>query len=394
MRAFRERLDGLDSVGGIAEEVFQRYGYDGEYADQLLHTIQTVYDGTTMSRGNLIRYIERGIEEGATHEVHTGAGEDSVLVQTIHATKGLEHPIVIMANMNRYRFPPSGGGSSAAIRYEDPIGLRQATVYAEDHGQPFVYDDWKYDILRMTLPTEYDEERRLLYVAITRAEHHVLFSAGERPNQFLEELPVEIEPLEPDIRESGPPETEQAHLQIGVPEPSAPRHATPHTVMDDDIFDRLSEGLGREFGNRVHAYAEAYALNQEPERPESEEPDFAHVRDLINGLSGELFIEQPIQLPVDIDGQAVTISGVVDLVHRTEDCVEIYDYKTDRTDRAESEYQVQLSMYHAVLANIYPDCDVVSRLVYTETGEVVEIPRLDETELRRVLRNRFSQIPD
>jgi superfamily I DNA/RNA helicase len=39
---------------------------------------------------------------------------------------------------------------------------------AEDHGHPNVYDNWRTDVLRSCLPNEYDEERRLLYVAMTR----------------------------------------------------------------------------------------------------------------------------------------------------------------------------------------------------------------------------------
>jgi len=55
------------------------------------------------------------------------------------------------------------------------------------------------DVLRKCLPRGYDEERRLLYVAMTRAESHLVFAAGESPNTFIEELPVDLEELEPDV---------------------------------------------------------------------------------------------------------------------------------------------------------------------------------------------------
>jgi ATP-dependent helicase/nuclease subunit A len=382
MEKFRDRLADLDSVGGIAEQVFQRYGYDGEYADQLLHTIQSVFDATTMSRGDLIRYIEQGVDAGATHEVHTSTGEDSVLVQTIHATKGLEHPIVILANMNRHRFPPSSGGSGTAIRYQDPIGLRQAKEYAEDHCEPYVYDDWQYDVLRRTLPTEYDEERRLLYVAITRAEHHVLFSAGDTPNQLLEELSVEIEMLEPDVAEGGPPDTVQAHLQITVPEAQGPRGTTPHALMDEDRYGEESEGLGKEFGSQVHDFAEDYGHDRSVQIPESEEPDFDHVAEFIDGLSGKLHFEQPAYLPLTVDGEAVTVSGVVDLVHVTAESVDVIDYKTDRGRHAEENYRTQLSVYHHVIMEAFPDRTVRSKILYTGTGDLIEIDPFDVDDIR------------
>ena len=389
MLAFRERLADLESVGGVAEQVFQRYGYDGEEADELLHTIQSIHDATTMSRGDLIDYIERGIEDGVTHEVSASAGDDSVLVQTIHATKGLEHPIVILANMNRHRFPPSSGGSSAAIRYQDPIGLRQAKVYGEDHDHPFVYDDWQFDVLRRTLPTEYDEERRLLYVAITRAEHHVLFAAGETPNQFLEEFPVDIEELEPDIAEGGSAGTTQAHLQITVPEAEGPRGETPHTLMDQDVFDQGTDGMGREFGDRVHVFAEDYARGEVTEIPDSPEPDFENVAAFIDDLAGELNVEQPVYLPITVKGRSVTVSGVVDLVCVMDDRVEIVDYKTDRERHAESEYRIQLSIYYHVLDDAYPERLVTPRIFYTEKGQTIELDPLTREELEALVPERL-----
>jgi len=89
--------------------------------------------------------------------------------------------------MNSHRFPPSGGNSNA-ITFDDPIGLRQRKLYADDHGYPHIHDNWRSDVLRKCLPRGYDEERRLLYVAMTRAESHLVFAAGESPNTFIEEL--------------------------------------------------------------------------------------------------------------------------------------------------------------------------------------------------------------
>jgi superfamily I DNA/RNA helicase len=111
MVAFRAELAEMETIGSVARQVFARYGFDGDYANVILHTIQSVYDATTMTRGDLIQFIEGAIEDGATHEVHTSAGDDSVTVQTIHAVKGLEYPIVILANMNDGRFPPSSRNS-------------------------------------------------------------------------------------------------------------------------------------------------------------------------------------------------------------------------------------------------------------------------------------------
>ncbi|WP_327051956.1 UvrD-helicase domain-containing protein [Halomicrococcus gelatinilyticus] len=382
MVAFREELRDLDTLGGVARRVFDRYGYDGATADVVLHTLQSVHDATTLTRGDLVRFIERGIEAGSTHEVHAGAGTDSVTVQTIHATKGLEYPIVVLANMNSGRFPPASGGDSV-VTYDDPVGLRQRKRYSADaHGVPHVYDNWRADVLRKCLPRDYDEERRLLYVAITRAEQHVVFSAGDDPNTFVEELPVDVESVEPDLDERSVEETTQTTLQVTVPTPEGPTSHTPHTLMQDDVFEDVEEGKGTDFGTRVHDFAEAYALGEDVDPRNDDE---RNVRGFLDGLHGELLVEEDAYLPMEVGGERVTISGIVDLVHVTADSVEIVDYKTDRGRHAEDEYCKQLSVYYRVAEAVYPDRAISTSIFYTETGTRRPVDPLTVSELEALV---------
>ncbi|WP_256392854.1 UvrD-helicase domain-containing protein [Natronoarchaeum rubrum] len=362
---FRDELGELEMLGAVARRVFTQYGYTGPTADVILHTIQSVHDATTMTRGDLIRFIERGIEDGATHEVSASAGENSVTVQTIHSAKGLEYPIVILANMNSGRFPP-GGGSSGTISYQDPVGLRQRKEYSDDaHGMPHVYDNWRSDILRKCLPRDYDEERRLLYVAITRAESHVVFTSGEEANTFLDELPVDIESVVPDPEEPEVDTTTQTQLQIDTPTPDGPTGYTPHTLMQDSVFEDVDDGKGIEFGSKVHDFAEAYALGEDVDPENDDEETVAR---FLDSLDGKLLIEEEAYLPLTVDGEQVTISGIVDLVHVTSDKVELVDYKTDRGRHAEDEYRKQLSVYYHVVTAQYPERAVSVSILYTSSG--------------------------
>ncbi len=221
MVSFRERLAAMESIGAIARHVFERYGFEDAYASSLVALLQDVSDGTTRNLGGMIRFIERSLDAEATHEIDDNPGGDSITVQTIHAAKGLEHPIVIVANINRYSFPPSGGGADR-IRYADPIGLRQTKLSSTAHGRPHLYDNWRYRVLSACLGRDYDEERRLLYVAMTRAQDHLLFSAGAEPSPLFENLPLEPKSVEPDLEESGIDQTEQTRLQVSIPEPDVP----------------------------------------------------------------------------------------------------------------------------------------------------------------------------
>ena len=382
MAAFREELASLETLGGVARRVFSRYGYDDSTADVVLHTIQSVHAETTLTRGDLIRFVERGIESGSTHEVHANAGANSVTVQTIHAAKGLEHPIVVLANMNSGRFPPSGG-SGGTITYEDPVGLRQRKQYADINGLPHVYDSWQADILRRCLPREYDEERRLLYVAITRAESHVVFSAGEEPNAFLEALPVDIEPWDDAPETITVDESTQAELEITVPTPDGPIGHSPHSLMRDDVFQEVDDGMGKAFGTNVHDFAEVYAqggdVDLDPDDPAWD--DKQRVKTFLDGLSGELLVEENAYLPLDVDGTRVMVSGIVDLVHVLPDQVEVVDYKTDRGLHAEPEYRKQLSVYYHVLRELYPDHEITASIFYTVDGNREEIELLTQKDL-------------
>ncbi|MFB6153448.1 MAG: 3'-5' exonuclease, partial [Halodesulfurarchaeum sp.] len=237
LAAFRASLAALESVVGVARRVLDRYGFDDAYADGVIELLDEVVSDTRLTRGDVIRFLEAGIDAGATYPVSDSPGQDSVTVQTIHATKGLEHSIVIVANMNRYRFPPTGG-SRDRIRFDDPIGLRQSKVYAEAHGQPHLYDNWRYDVLSACLRGQYDEERRLLYVAMTRAKHHLLVAAGEEPSPLFENLPLDPDVItEPTVEpfETGQPE--QTRLEVRIPEIDAPAGYSAHDLMDESVFE-------------------------------------------------------------------------------------------------------------------------------------------------------------
>jgi ATP-dependent exoDNAse (exonuclease V) beta subunit len=309
--------------------------------------------------------------------VHTSAGENSVTVQTIHATKGLEHPIVIVANMNSGRFPPSSRGGQT-ILYDDAIGLRQRTVYDETHGQPYLYDNWKVDILRKSLARDYDEERRLLYVAITRAESHVLFTAGEDPNTFLEELPVEVDQGNPNVPDFDVTPDEKQMLDISLPDRVGPAGYSPHSLMDDTVYEEVEGGEGMEFGTRVHEFAERYCLGEEVDPRNNDE---RRVQSLLDSFSGELHPEENAYLPLDTEQGRVTLSGVIDLLHITPDTVDIIDYKTDRGRHAESEYRKQLSVYYHILTELYPERTIQPFIFYTQSGENVAIDPLSKSDL-------------
>lgn len=380
--AFRERLESLETVGAVAHRVFDQYGYDGPTADVLRTTIQSVHNTTTLTRGDLIRFIERNIEAGSTHDVSTATGTNAVHVKTIHSGKGLEYPIVILANMNSNKFP-SSGGKDGQIVYDERFGLRQRKQYGENHGQPHIYDNWRWDVLKRCRPRDHDEERRLLYVAMTRARDHLLFTAGEEPNTFLEGLEIPVTSYEPELQEMSPGQTVQTQFDVPIPEPDGPASYSPHSLMDDSVFEEVDDGRGIEFGSRLHEFAERYASGEDVD-PQGDEQ--RRVRALLDSMDGELRVEENAYLPLKVDGKQVTIHGIVDLVHVTDDTIEIIDYKTDRGRHAENEYRTQLSVYYHVLAETYPQREITTSIFYTAEDTRVTISPLSKDELGKLVR--------
>jgi len=395
--AFREDLGDVGTIPGFARRVFDRYGLAGPRVDAICTTLASIRSGTTLSRGELIRYVERAIETGATHEVDASTDCDAVTVQTIHGAKGREYPIVILANMNRHAFPPSGGGPPA-ITYDATLGLRQLKRYAEAHGRPHVYDDWRDAVLRPCLSRGYDEERRLLYVATTRAEHHVLFAAGERPNGFLESLPIDVEIHEPAVEAVDRRGTEQTRLPIAVPPPSGPEGLTPHDLMaasdaagtsdatgEDDRDSGRDDGRGaargRDFGNRVHGFAERYARGADV-TPGDDRGDEGKVAAFVDSLEGTIHVEQPATLPLTVHGQRVVVSGSIDLMAITPETATVVDFKTDVGRERLPEYRIQLSCYYHVVDAVYPDRTIEPCLYFTADGNRVAVQprRLSEIE--------------
>ncbi len=105
-------------------------------------------------------------------EYSENGGEDSIKVMTMHSSKGLEFPIVILANLNQ----PFSGGETPDVYVEEKYGLA-----------PRAFDSEKmlrYPTLLRRLcevkegQSSLSDELNLYYVALTRAEQrlHLLFT--------------------------------------------------------------------------------------------------------------------------------------------------------------------------------------------------------------------------
>ncbi len=123
---------------------------------------------------------EREAGEAGGLKADTEEGPDVVNVMTIHAAKGLEFKYVFVVNMIEQRFPSVSRSDQLPL---PPTLVRKVDAALDDHVA---------------------EERRLFYVAMTRAKQGLYLCSAEdyggtrkrKPSRFLAELGYEVQPTE------------------------------------------------------------------------------------------------------------------------------------------------------------------------------------------------------
>lgn len=131
-------------------------------------------ENTDKTVRNFIEYLNFEQEAGEQGKINVdpNQGPESIKILTIHSAKGLEFKNVFIVNMVHLRFP--------SIERRDPIELPRALIK---------------DIIPQG-DVHLQEERRLFYVAMTRAKTGLYFSYGtdyggqraRKPSQFLMDI--------------------------------------------------------------------------------------------------------------------------------------------------------------------------------------------------------------
>lgn len=110
-------------------------------------------------------------KEASPDEAPLLVAPDAVTISTIHSCKGLEFAAVFVADVVSMRFPSSRAKTQPALPFSDQLKRKLQTRFLADNDA-------------------YDSERRLMYVALTRAERY-LYITSSKPSAFF----VEIEKL-------------------------------------------------------------------------------------------------------------------------------------------------------------------------------------------------------
>lgn len=104
--------------------------------------------------------------------------DDAVRLLTVHASKGLAFPIVILPEI-AYR-PPGNPGAMLTLGRDDDGAPRIAARVLDALGDPHRTPSFDAEAAARTL-ADFDERRRLWYVAVTRAERELVFVGDRKP---------------------------------------------------------------------------------------------------------------------------------------------------------------------------------------------------------------------
>ncbi|MBV9970035.1 MAG: PD-(D/E)XK nuclease family protein, partial [Xanthobacteraceae bacterium] len=362
---------------------------------------------------------------------------DEVRVMTVHGAKGLEAPVVILADTTT---PPAGPpGPAALLTLTGAAGAWPCVVWP---GR--VKDDVTAVATARTRArreTE-DEHRRLLYVAMTRAAERLVVcgcqGVNRRPEGCWYDLVVDGLANSPDFHEIGEGDSRISRYRI-VPhdddlageapptfrapldnpswldaavsaEPARTVTLTPSSAHELSVAPRRRPSSREETQRALDRGRLAHRLLQSlpdilpPERLAAAGRYLARAgaaftleeRDrLVTAVLGILDDSRfaPLFAPgsraeVPLVGRLprcgrpdVLVSGQIDRLVVTPDAVLIADYKTNQVvpstaDKAPPAYIEQLALYRAVLRRIYPGHVIRAALVWTEDPSLMEFSEL------------------
>ncbi len=128
-------------------------------------------DGGRKGLNDFVRYIDLAAEKGGLKSVNSDFGDDnSVKIMSIHKSKGLEFPYVLIADCSK-DFNRQDAYKQLTLSKETGIGMR----IRDDENFTRYHTLSSVATEKSVLFSSLSEELRVLYVAMTRAKEHLTF---------------------------------------------------------------------------------------------------------------------------------------------------------------------------------------------------------------------------
>ncbi|MDQ1155230.1 double-strand break repair helicase AddA [Brevundimonas sp. SORGH_AS_0993] len=363
---------------------------------------------------------------------------DEVRVMTVHGSKGLEAPIVILPDTTSRAKPQGPTLMPAALPPPWPDGAEGWLMCPSSAKADCAAST---EVRQARVARTDAESLRLLYVALTRARDRLVVmgrktrspKAGFEAGSWWDVIAGTFDRLadqgrvrdledgrrrfgvDPQVRTA---ETAQAAADVALPDwarrvppaDGAARFAAPSRMEGQVRIPAPSPlavspaggaALGRfRRGDLIHRLLERLPEIAPADRPDAARRLLARERDLDEAQRAEMIAAAfsiladarfaPVFGPgsraeVALTGSApglpsgVAVNGRIDRLVVTPDRVLVVDYKTNRPapaaiDAVDRAYVLQAAVYVAVLRRLYPDRPVEAALVWTDGPQLMPIP--------------------
>lgn len=392
--------------------------------EELLNQALVFERESTPSLQLFIDWFDRGVVEIKRDAAQSGG---AVRVMTVHGAKGLQAPIVVLADATSdpdFKIPReldwmAEDGLSLPIfrpRKEELVGSLKESAEASD-------------------AREREEHWRLLYVALTRAEEHLFIGGALKPRQQKSGMGESCWHMQIDramlamgiadvdgervlVHQENEPKDKRAPLAGGAvsgvlpswlraPAPEEarpPRPLAPSAIIPaDSVADPPpSAGMRKaaERGSLLHSLFERLPAVDPAKRAESAERWLHQSAGVDDAMMRQSLIADALMVIDDpafsaifarealaeaplagvVDGQV--IAGTVDRLLVDESEVLVVDFKTGRRVPATVEavsphHKAQMAAYVAVLRGIFPGHNVRAALLYTSGPKLVALSDAD-----------------
>lgn len=412
--------------------LLQRYtgATTGAAAEAISQAIDSFLDATLDYSGkegtSLIGFLHWFDQGGLRVKIEGGVNKSAVQVMTAHASKGLQAPVVIIPEAasdfysqskkeyKLWRVDPVTNRDDLflfGMKKEARTGLQESLMKAEEE-------------------RVLEDEMRLLYVALTRAQEMLILAGTENSSSdsWYSKIKEQVSEDSPGWQklEDGTLLYEKPHLFEGVPKKPATQaqnevlvEALPawvaeapakeqkaqdvlatNTAQEESQASKLLEGESRQKFRRgllVHRLLEALPGIEDDKTRREKGMNFlsysggdfseAKQRELVESAlqvihaHPDLFADgyRPETTLAVRDDKGGRLKGRVDCLRVTDACVYIVDYKTDMNPPAgvPAAYKKQLKAYAQMASSIWPERQVRAGILWTTPTP----PKLDWIEI-------------
>lgn len=195
--------------------------------EKLLYLARRWEEKPGASLAGFVRRMARQLEEEPRESLATveGAGEDVVRIMTVHQSKGLEFPVVIVPGLGD---PVKSRAGYVLYDRQRGLGLSLPDPQPGAKSAPVGAFAELKEILKQK---EIEEARRLMYVAVTRARDRVIL-VGEAAGKNADNARAWLEAHRQPLRDAGLLDIVDGAALLGRPRPDFGRRGGPRDLAE------------------------------------------------------------------------------------------------------------------------------------------------------------------